>query len=91
MKVLLEEKGTLDKVEDLLLRNKYSEVKIKVKDETDDYIVGCNQVIHCFHIYSIKRLMGLTIPARDMTAYGRSFLDILFSKEEQGGGGHLWY
>ena len=24
------------------------------------------------------------MPARDMTAYGRSLLDVLFSKEEQG-------
>ena len=42
MKVLLEVKGTLEKVADLL-RDKYSEVK--GKDENDDYIVGCNQVI----------------------------------------------
>ena len=45
MRVLLEVKGTLEKVADLL-RDKYSEVQ--GKDENDDYIVGCNQVIRGF-------------------------------------------
>ena len=56
MKVLLEVKGTLEKVADHL-RDKCSEVK-----ENDDYIVGYNQVIcgFLYHIYSINRFMGLT-------------------------------
>ena len=48
MKVLLEVKGTVDKVVDLL-RDKYPQVK-----ENDDYIVGCNQVKHGF-LYHITQ------------------------------------
>ena len=80
MKVLLEVKGTLEKVADLL-RDKCSEVK-----ENENYIVGCNQVICGFSYLLYKQVYGinlLQIPARDMTAYGRS-LDVLFSKEKQG-------
>ena len=80
MKVLLEVKGTLEKVADHL-RVKCSEVK-----ENDDYIVGYNQVIcgFLYHNLLYKQVYGinlLQIPARDMTAYGRSLLDVLFSKD----------
>ena len=80
MKVLLEVKGTLEKVADHL-RDKCSEVK-----ENDDYIVGYNLVNMCLFISYLlyKQVYGinlLQIPARDMTAYGRSLLDVLFSKD----------
>ena len=47
MKVLLELKGTVEKVADHLLRDNYSEVK-----ENDVYIVSCNQVI-CGFIFTL--------------------------------------
>ena len=38
---------------------------------------------HIFHLYSqVDGVNLLQLPARDAYAYGRSLLDILFSKEE---------
>ena len=85
MKVLLEVKGTLEKVEDLLRVN-CSEVKGKGENddcENDD----CAIKIYVAFYLLYKQVDGinlLQIPARDMTAYGRSLLDVLISKEEKG-------